>query len=71
MNKDNECSSLTWASVISSPKELKMVPFVQAELLGDQVNRPVAPVSSSLLWHAVQGTKGDSQMPQTSQSTQG
>lgn len=37
MNKDNECSSLTQAFVvISSTEELKMAPFVQAELLGNQ-----------------------------------
>lgn len=37
MNKDNECSSLTQAFVaISLAEELKMAPFVQAELLGNQ-----------------------------------
>lgn len=52
MIEDHECSSLTRAFVSSLLKELKMVPFVQAELLGNQGEldsfpRPLAPVSSS------------------------
>lgn len=52
MIEDHECSSLTRAFVSSLLKELKMVPFVQAELLGNQGEldsfpRPLASVSSS------------------------
>lgn len=46
MIEDHECSSLTRAFVSSLLKELKMVPFVQAELLGNQGELDFVPQAS-------------------------